>query len=166
MPGRSIIAVSTLCVLLMSPCTGAIAQTADQLVGTWQLVSIVNTAADGSKRDAYGPHGKGLLIFTPDRHFTLINTDPDVPKVASNNRLAATPDENKAIVSGSIAYFGTYTISGTTITLATEGSTYPNYNGVAQTRILTGFTGSELKWHLPAPSTGAGTDTVWKKVDH
>jgi ABC-type uncharacterized transport system substrate-binding protein len=34
----------------------------------------------------------------------------DLPKFGSNNRMSGTPEENKAIVQGSIAYFGTYSI--------------------------------------------------------
>src|SRR5262249_52921942 len=32
----------------------------------------------------------------------------DLPKFASNNRDMGTPEENKAVVQGSITYFGTY----------------------------------------------------------
>ena len=33
-----------------------------------------------------------------------------LPKFASNNRQAGTPEENKAFVQGSLAYFGTYSV--------------------------------------------------------
>jgi hypothetical protein len=36
---------------------------------------------------------------------------------ASNNRLDGTPDENRASVQGSIAYFGTYTVNDADHTL-------------------------------------------------
>jgi hypothetical protein len=35
----------------------------------------------------------------------------DLPKFAANNRNVGTPEENKAIVQGSFAYFGTYTVT-------------------------------------------------------
>jgi hypothetical protein len=34
-----------------------------------------------------------------------------LPKLASANRGQATPEENKAIVEGSLAYYGTYSVS-------------------------------------------------------
>ena len=39
------------------------AQTAKDLVGTYQLVSAVSTAADGTKTNAYGPNPVGIAIF-------------------------------------------------------------------------------------------------------
>src|SRR5216117_4082860 len=37
----------------------------------------------------------------------------DLPKVASNNRTTATAEENKAIVGGSLAHFGTVSVNAT-----------------------------------------------------
>jgi hypothetical protein len=75
--------------------TVAHAQTAQDLVGTWQLVSNTNVRQDGSKVDIFGSNPKGLYVFTS-------NVRPELPKFASNNRNEGTPDENKAIVQGSI----------------------------------------------------------------
>jgi len=41
-------------------------------------------------------------------HISVTTLRSDLPKFQSNNRIAGTADENKAIVQGSIAYFGTY----------------------------------------------------------
>jgi hypothetical protein len=46
-----------------------------------------------------------------DGHFSLVNTRADLPKFASNRRDQGTPEENKAVVQGSIAYFGTYSVN-------------------------------------------------------
>jgi putative aminopeptidase FrvX len=35
---------------------------------------------------------------------------PAAPKIASNNRLAGTAEDNKAIVAGTLALFGTYSV--------------------------------------------------------
>ena len=57
----------------------------DQLVGTWKLVSSHNGRSDGSRVDNIGPSPKGILIYTSDGYFTLMNTRSDLPKLASNS---------------------------------------------------------------------------------
>src|ERR1700685_4143304 len=46
----------------------------DQIVGTWTLVSWVQTLKDGSKNLRFGNDPKGVNTFTSDGHFTLIIT--------------------------------------------------------------------------------------------
>jgi hypothetical protein len=46
----------------------------EQLVGTWKLVSSHNVRSDGSRVDNIGPNPKGILIYTSDGHFALVNT--------------------------------------------------------------------------------------------
>ena len=40
------------------------------------------------------------------------------------------------MVEGSIAYFGTYTLSGDKLKMQLEGSTFPNWQDTEQTRIV------------------------------
>jgi len=119
---------------------------------------------DGKKTDYYGPNPVGQMMFDPNGHFSEVLTRSDLPKFASNNRQAGTPEENKAVVQGSIALFGTYTVNETdkTIILHIEGSTFPNWVGVDQKRLFK-LSGDELNWTVPAPSVGSGTVyIVWK----
>jgi hypothetical protein len=48
--------------------------------------------------------------------------------------MKSTPEENKAIMEGSIAYFGTYTVdeAAKTISMRVETSTFPNQVGTEQ----------------------------------
>jgi hypothetical protein len=80
---------------------------------------------------------------------------PDLPKFASNSRTQGTPDEYKAVVNGSIANFGTYTVNeaNKTITIRYDGSTFPNRKGAEDTRPVV-IEGDELRITNPAPSTG------------
>jgi Lipocalin-like domain len=59
--------------------------------------------------------------------------------------MTGTPDENKAIVQGSLAYYGTYTIDEVAhlITVKIEGTTFPNFAGETQIRTLS-FNGDEV----------------------
>jgi hypothetical protein len=89
----------------------------------------------------------------------------DLAKYASNNRAQGTAAENKATVEGSIAYFGTYSVSGTDVNFHIEGSTFPNWAGSDQKRINLAITGDELKWVQPTPSAGGPpTPVVWRRV--
>ena len=142
------------------------AQTAKQrLIGTWTLVSIT-LERGGKKTDFYGPNPHGTFIADGKGHFARIITRSDLPKIASNNRVAGTPEENKAIVQGSIALFGTYSVNEAEKTLAfhIEGSTFPNWVGIDQKRSFT-FVGDELRDTNPSPSVGEGTSLlVWKRA--
>ena len=127
----SLITASELIFGVFLPSEEAAAQTtAKDLVGTWTLVS-VTLEQDGKKTDLYGPNPQGQRTFDPTGRFTEIITRSDLPKFASNNRQAGTPEENKAVVQGSIAIFGTYSVSETdkTFTQHVESCTFPNWNG-------------------------------------
>ena len=50
-------------------------------------------------------------MYDADGRFCVIITRSDLPKFASNNRETGTAEENKAIVQGSLAYFGAYSVS-------------------------------------------------------
>jgi len=67
-------------------------------------------------------HPKGIIVFTSDGRFIYLYSRGDLPKFASNNRATGTADENKAVVQGSIATFGTYSVAGKELSLKIEHS--------------------------------------------
>jgi hypothetical protein len=139
----------------------------EQLVGTWKLVSSHNVRSDGSKLDASGPNPKGIVIYTSDGHFVFVNTRSDLPKFASNSRDRGTPEEYKAVVQGSLAYFGTYSVNEAdkVISVQIEGSTFANMIGRPDVkRIITSLTADELKFTNPAPTSGGTLELVWKRA--
>jgi len=121
--------------------------TARDLVGTWTPVSIHPPVPGG-----FGENTLGTVMFGSDGRFALIFARNDLPKFASNNRASGTPDENRAVVQGSIGFFGVYTVqdAGKTLVLRIEGSTFPNWTGAEQRRALT-FKGDELVYAVPGP---------------
>ena len=142
----------------------AFAQTAKDLVGTWTLVSAINEQG-GNTTDTYGPHPKGILTVDANGRYVLVIARADLPKVASNNRTTATPEENKAIVQGSGAHFGTVSVNAAdkTITFKIETSLFPNWDGTEQKRPFT-VTGDELQYTVPAASGGGTATVVWKRT--
>jgi len=161
----SVLTASALIFAVFLPRWEAVAQTAKQLVGMWTLVS-VTLEQDGKKTEMYGANPQGQAIFAPNGRFSIMFIRSDVPRFASSNRETGTPEENQAAVQGSIAYFGTYSVSETdrVIMYHVEGSTFPNWRGVDQKRLFK-LSGDELTLTNPTPSIGSGTGySVWKRV--
>jgi lipocalin-like protein len=136
----------------------------EQLVGTWIYVSSTSTRADGSKTET--PNLKGILIYTGDGHFALVSVRTDLPKFANPDRARATAEEAQAVVAGSIAYYGTYSINEVdkVLTPKVEGSTYANLIGTDQKRIITSLTADELKFTNPRTPAGVTLEFVWKRA--
>jgi hypothetical protein len=136
----------------------------EQLVGTWTYVSVDTIRPDGSRVPMYGPNPTGLAVFDGNGRYILMTARPGQPKFASNNRMEGTPEEYKAVVQGSIAHFGRYTVNEAdkTITFHVETSTFPNWNGAEQKRPFT-LTGDELKW-TTAASSGGSAEVVLKRA--
>jgi hypothetical protein len=118
----------------------------DQLVGTWNLVIAEITAANGTKTLPFGPSPKGQIIFTSDGHFSQVHVSSGLPKIAGNNRLNGTDADNRAIVRGTLSFFGTYSIDEEkkTVTFNIVASTYPNAEGTSQTRTIDKLTAEEF----------------------
>jgi hypothetical protein len=115
--------------------------------------------------DAYGPNPKGAATFDANGRFSMIFLRGDLPKYAANSRTQATPAESKVTVDGSLAYFGTYSLSGTDLTFHIEGSTFPNWTAGDQKRINVTVTPDELKYVQPLPSGGgAPAPVVWRRA--
>lgn len=124
----------------------------EQLIGTWDFVIAEITTADGRKQLPFGDKPKGMLIFTVDGHFSQVHVASGLPRIVSNNRLAGTAEENKAILAGSLALFGTYTVDEEkrTLTFHITASTFPNLEGAAQTRTIDALSDVEFRNTNPA----------------
>lgn len=136
-----------------------------KIQGIWTLVSIVNEQG-GQKIDLFGPEPRGLLIMTPDGRFSFILMRSSLPKFSANSRLKGTAKENKAVVHGSMAYYGRYTVQSEkaqTVSLTIEGSTFPNWDGEIQKRVMT-VTGDELRITNPVAAVGGTNYIILKRA--
>ncbi|SRR4051812_5233036 len=135
------------------------------VVGSWELVVNEQTTADGRKLHSFGNPPAGMLIFGTDGRFSIINARPGLPKFASNSRLDGTPEENKAIVSGTIALYGTYTHdeANKVVTLKVANSTWPGWIGTEQRRPYV-VEGDTMTWTVGAASGGGTAKVSWKKL--
>jgi hypothetical protein len=148
---KTIIAAAVLCGAIAMPVSIASAQEKslkDQLVGTWTLSSWERMLPDGSKVQSYGADPKGAVIFDPNGHMFAMFARPNLPKIASNNPTAPTPEEAKAVMAGLIAYFGMYSVDDASkvISLRLDASTFPNQLASEQKRTITSLTPDELKY--------------------
>lgn len=149
--------------LAISQAGPAPAQTPKDVEGTWKLAE-ARVTVDGKSRDIFGPHPHGIMVFDGQGRFVQVITASDLPKFASKSRESGTAEENKAVVQGSIGYFGTYSVgSGGLINLHVESSTYPNMAGSDQQRRLK-ISGTEMTWTNATPAVGAGVaEQIWKR---
>ncbi len=146
----------------------AVAQSSkEQIVGAGTLVSAESVRPDGSRVAVFGSNPKGIMIFSHDGYFALVQMRAELPGIVAKSRDQGTPEENKAIVQGSIAYFGTYSVNEAekVIALKLEGSTFANLlGGGEQKRIITSLTRDELKFTNPKSPSGATLEVGWKRA--
>jgi len=108
----------------------------DRIVGTWTMVSAEDIMKDGTTRPypAYGPHGKGYLMYQRDGYMCGDLVNPDRPKWA--DPLHTTLEEKVAAADGTFAYCGRYEIDAKKkqIIHLPEVATDPGYVGSRQVR--------------------------------
>jgi hypothetical protein len=110
--------------------------TVAQLVGTWAIVSIEDTAKDGTVRpsEQFGPHPRGFLMYEADGHMcaTLVNGDRPAWKDSAN----PTDAEKIAYYDTLIVYCGSYKLdsAASTVTHYPEVAWTPSFVGSTQVR--------------------------------
>jgi hypothetical protein len=137
----------------------------EQITGTWAIVSNDNTAADGTKKQPFGPNPKGYMVLSSEGQYIQILTNLDRPKFKANSRIQGTPEENTAAVQATTATFGTWSADegSKTFTVRTEGGMYPNQVGTESKRSVI-LAGDELKVSNPNPGSGGKAESVYKRV--
>ena len=140
--------------------------TRTHLIGTWKLVSVINEdVASGAKSDYFGPEPQGYINYGPDGRMIVINarSDRKRPKGAS-----PTPEEAAELFRGVLAYAGTYSIDGNTVTHHIDCAWNEIWAGTHQKRIAR-FDGNRV--HLstePTPDPVNGRMSVrtmtWEKM--
>jgi hypothetical protein len=167
---RSILNLSAIAAVgLAAPLSTAVGQQKsikEQIIGTWMFVSALDVQPGGKKTDRWGSNPKGIFMFDPHGHFAQFTTRSDLPKFAAGTADKGTPDENKAVLSGFVASFGTYAVDEADKTVIThvEGSVFPNLIGRDQKRTIYSLTADELKYTNPTTSTGTTEEATWRRV--
>ena len=138
----------------------------ERLIGTWKLISVTaEDVATGEKSEIWGPDPDGYINYGPDGRMIVINTRSDRHKPVG---AAPTHDEAADLFQGVLAYAGTYTVEGDTVTHHVDISWNESWTGTDQVRFAR-FDGDRV--HLatkPNPDPVNGRMSVrtmtWEKL--
>jgi lipocalin-like protein len=139
----------------------------ERLIGTWQLISRVDHAADGTKRidPALGPDPLDMLTYTRDRfaaQFMKRDRSSD-----STSAVGGSGENSTTVAGGYDAYFGTYQIGENGVVLHRLEAALTNGNvgmEVARTLAVEGDTLTiTLKTATPDKEPVIRTLT-WKRI--
>jgi len=144
------------------------ADVAKQFVGTWRLVSTIQTFADGtSKPDPQvGPTPNGYMIYTDTRRMCAMFTNPARPQWASPTM--PTEAELRSVVDFMGAYCGSYEVNaeGGFVLHHVEIERVPNFIGTTRKRFFK-MNGDRLILTLDPAQLPAGmvaTTITWQRV--
>jgi Lipocalin-like domain len=102
------------------------------LVGTWRLISYIDTETGSEPVRAFGNAPVGQFVFTADGHAAIsIMRNPPAPKQSTSDI-----DPDASIPAWYCSYFGTYRVDpdGHGWTLHVEGANIPSFIGTEQHR--------------------------------
>jgi hypothetical protein len=106
------------------------------LVGTWRLVSWNIKSADGEVNYPFGKDALGYITYTEDGYVFVVIMTANRLQFASADLLGGTAEEKIAVAETCIGYCGTYTIRGDRVFHHVEVSSFPNWVGSDQERII------------------------------
>lgn len=132
------------------------------LIGTWIYQSAYTEFPDGSRVNQFGDHPKGIFIVLRNGIYSHIVMSDTLPKVKSGLLKETAPDEQEALAEGILAHFGTWQAdekSGT-LTVTIKSSSFPNFDGISQTRIVTVLNRSRLEYVNLTTTSGVGAKVV------
>ena len=141
----------------------------EKLWGTWRLVSFTRRLAEsGETTDVFGKGPQGFISYGRDGRMLVLIVRSGRPKPTD---MAKVNDEERAeLFKTMIAYGGTYTFDGTSVTHHIDISANENWTGTDQIRNVK-FDGRRLVLTTnPQPSSydgkvGVGVLT-WERVAH
>jgi hypothetical protein len=141
--------------------------TKESVVGVWKFTYVTVQRPDNTTGEPWTAKPNGVFILSANGRFAIQVMRPDLPKFASNNRLQGTPDENQKVVQGSLAYFGTYTLDagGASLSFRIEGSSFPNWTGEVQKRIISSISATQMVIENPTGSAGGQARITLTKIE-
>jgi len=125
-----------------------------KVLGTWRLLSWSNKDPQGNLSYPYGKDALGYIVYNPDGYMCATLSKKDRPNFPSGDILGGTLQEQAQAVQTYIAYCGTYTVTGTTVTHHVKVSLFPNYIGTDQVRMYKFENGKLVLSHAPEMMDG------------
>lgn len=109
------------------------------LLGTWDYTDAHTEFPDGTIGYNFTPHPRGRFIIMPNGRYSHIVMSPDLPRIASGQLKVQTDAEAQQISTNILAHFGTWEAQSAdgTFSVVIDQSSFPNFDGITQTRIIT-----------------------------
>ncbi len=145
----------------------ALALERDDVVGTWTLVSSTRkVVATGEESSTYGEHPTGTIVYGRDGRMIVLIVHDKRPKPES---IGKTTDADRiALFKTMVAYSGTFSISGDTITHTIDASWNEVWTGTKTVRDVKRDGDQLIYTTKPAPASTDGkisiVTLIWQKV--
>jgi hypothetical protein len=108
--------------------SGAFADDAKQLIGSWKLTSFtLQITGEDKPIEPYGPNAKGSMIATDNRIMFIITSE--------NRKRGTNIEERAALLDTLLAYTGKYKVEGDRITTTVDASWNEVYTGAGQNQV-------------------------------
>lgn len=132
------------------------------LIGTWIYVSAYTEFPDGTKINQFSDHPKGIFIVQDNGRYSHIVMNDSLPKVKSGLLKETAPDEREALAEGVLAHFGVWDANEKegTFTVKIQNSSFPNFDGLSQTRQIIALDKNRLQYINTVTTSGAGAKVV------
>jgi Lipocalin-like domain len=145
----------------------SVAQAADSIVGTWQLVSWVEEETESkTQHKNFGDKPSGILTYTADGRMSIIFADPRRQAPATPK---ATDTEAANLYRGMVAYAGSYRLEGGKILVHVDVSWNRAWDGTDRPPTTVEVKGDRLTYKTsPFVSPFLGKEMVatlvWERV--
>lgn len=136
-----------------------------QLLGVWDYVDAHTELPDGTITYNFGQNPVGRFIIKETGVYSHIVMANNLPIVASGSLQHLTPAEAAVMAPGVLAHFGSWTDDGANgkFTVNIQNSNFANFDGIAQTRIVTNLTLTDLEY-ANLQTTNGGNAVVFAKL--
>lgn len=104
------------------------------IIGRWQIVAWEQVYDDGRRTYPLGQQVEGFIQYDPDGRMMCMLCSGDRQNFTTGGQWNASMEEKAAAYSAMLAYAGTYTFGGDTVSHHVELSAFPNWKGGIQKR--------------------------------
>ena len=104
------------------------------MIGRWQIVAWEQVYDDGRRTYPMGQQLEGFIQYDPDGRMMCMLCRGDRQNFTTGGQWNASQEEKAAAYSSMLAYAGTYTVGGGTVSHHVELSAFPNWKGGIQKR--------------------------------
>lgn len=155
------------CVFAATFHRSGIAQSKDDLVGTWKLVSVSSRTDQGAiNQHALGTNPVGFLTYTPEGRVSVVIAEDGRQPLSVADRVAAPVEERARAFSTFQAYAGQYTFTGDKVIHHVEVASLPNEVNTNQVRFVT-LQGDRLTLRTPPILRGGfplTLELIWQRL--